>query len=176
MYVAVEDVAAAATRVAAAGGTVLQGPADAPPDGRRAIVADPAGVAFGLWQPGALRGVERRGEPGTWAMSALHTPDAPGAEAFYDTAFGWRRQPAPEGAFDLWRLGDQTVAALAPIPGDAPVPPHWAVNVRVADVDATARMAASFGGRVVVAPFDTPGFRNAVLADPQGGVVAVSSF
>lgn len=26
-----------------------------------------------------------------------------------------------------------------------------------------------------MAPMDTPGFRNAVVADPQGGVIAVSA-
>jgi predicted enzyme related to lactoylglutathione lyase len=30
------------------------------------------------------------------------------------------------------------------------------------------------GGRVIVAPYDNPGFRNAVLADPQGATFSVS--
>jgi len=34
--------------------------------------------------------------------------------------------------------------------------------------------AARLGGEVIVAPHDTPGFRSAVLADPQGPVFSVS--
>ena len=45
----------------------------------------------------------------------------------------------------------------------------------VADADATARQAAELGGTVLLAPTDTPGFRSAVIADPHGGVVAVTA-
>jgi predicted enzyme related to lactoylglutathione lyase len=55
------------------------------------------------------------------------------------------------------------------------VPPHWSVNFGVGDPDAVAQHATSLGGDVLMAPFDTPGFRNAVIADPQGGVIAVSA-
>jgi predicted enzyme related to lactoylglutathione lyase len=40
--------------------------------------------------------------------------------------------------------------------------------------DAAAATAAELSGRVVVEPHDTPGFREAVLADPQGAVFSVS--
>jgi len=45
----------------------------------------------------------------------------------------------------------------------------------VSNVDATARRASELGGTVLLAPTDTPGFRSAVIADPQGGVVAVTA-
>jgi predicted enzyme related to lactoylglutathione lyase len=44
----------------------------------------------------------------------------------------------------------------------------------LADVDAIAEHATALGGTVLVAPFDTPGFRNAVVADPQGAVFSIS--
>jgi predicted enzyme related to lactoylglutathione lyase len=43
------------------------------------------------------------------------------------------------------------------------VPPHWSVNIRVEDADATAEQAASLGGHVIAPVLDTPGFRSAVL-------------
>lgn len=54
------------------------------------------------------------------------------------------------------------------------VPPHWRVDFWVHDADGTAEEASKLGGRLVVAPFDIPGFRQAVLADPQGAVFSVS--
>jgi len=64
---------------------------------------------------------------------------------------------------------------MAPI-GDpsAAVPPHWNVNLRVDDTDAMAQQASELGGQVILPPLDTPGFRNAVLADPQGAVFSIS--
>jgi uncharacterized protein len=53
-------------------------------------------------------------------------------------------------------------------------PARWNVDFWVADADATAARAARLGGTVVVEPHDVPGFRNAVVADPQGAVLSVS--
>jgi uncharacterized protein len=64
------------------------------------------------------------------------------------------------------------IAALAP--PDPNVPPHWNVNFRVADADAIAARAVELGGSLVAGPFDTPGFRNAIVADPQGAVFSIS--
>jgi predicted enzyme related to lactoylglutathione lyase len=173
--------------VTRAGATVL---AEAP----MTVVADPAGVAFCLT---ADEGVEVSGEPGSWAMSALHTPDVAGARAFYGAAFGWTLEPGT--GFDVFRLGEQVVAVVtatdgaasrgaragsltavglveADQRGRAPVGvPHWAINFAVRDVDAFAQRAAGLGATILLAPFTTPGFRNAVIADPQGGVLAISA-
>jgi hypothetical protein len=69
------------------------------------------------------------------------------------------------------------VAIMSPIPGDGsatPVRPHWSVDFWVDGADATAEHAARLGGKVIVPPHDTAGFRSAVLADPQGAVFSVS--
>ena len=56
---------------------------------------------------------------------------------------------------------------MMPASGDGPA--GWSVDFWVHDADATAAHAVSGGGSVIVAPRDIPGFRNAVIADPQGG-------
>ena len=50
-YIAVDDVDAAAAKVAGAGGTVLQDCFDVPNVGRIAIVQDPSGAVIGLMTP-----------------------------------------------------------------------------------------------------------------------------
>ena len=72
-------------------------------------------------------------------------------------------------AVDGWGVGELTVT------DGIAVPPHWSVNFAVRDADAIAERAIGLGGTIVMAPMDTPGFRSAVIADPQGGVVAVSA-
>ena len=49
------------------------------------------------------------------------------------------------------------------------------MSFAVRDADAIAEHAADLGGTVVMGPLDTPGHRSAVIADPQGGVIAVSA-
>lgn len=59
-------------------------------------------------------------------------------------------------------------------PDGPAVPPHWNVNLQVADTDAVAAHAAELGGTVLIEPMDTPGMRNAVLLDPQGAAFSIS--
>jgi uncharacterized protein len=181
-YIRVESVDAAAARAIEDGGTLLLEPTDALPAGRLAVIVDPTGAAFAIWEAREREGAELVNEAGTWAMSSLHTPDPAAASAFYGALFGWESEP--RGSMTLLRLeGYIGGRAKQPVPRDvvavmappaADIPPHWNVNLQVSDADLTAEMTANLGGAVIEGPFDTPGFRNAVLADPQGAVFSVS--
>ena len=46
----------------------------------------------------------------------------------------------------------------------------------VDDADAVAAKAAELGGQVLVAPFDAPWVRMAVITDPQGATFIASKF
>src|SRR3954465_4872862 len=74
-YVSVASADEAALAAVDAGGEVLVEPFDVLPAGRMAVVADPAGAPFCVWQPGERRGAQLLNEPGAWAMSHLSTPD-----------------------------------------------------------------------------------------------------
>ena len=82
-YVAVRSAEAAATRAREAGGVIVIEPFDASPSGRMAVLRDPAGAAFGIWQTRLRRGAQLVNEPSAWAMSTLNTDDPEGAAAFY---------------------------------------------------------------------------------------------
>jgi predicted enzyme related to lactoylglutathione lyase len=179
-YVQVEDVAGCAAVAVESGGAVLVPPVAGGPaeDAARvmAVLADPSGAALGVASGGA--GVEASGVPGAYGMSALHSPDLAAAATFYGTVFGWTLVETGDPRLAEWRLAgrDRPVAVASPIAPGSGVPPHWAVNVLVADADATCAAAAALGGGVLMGPVDSPGFRSAVLADPQGGVLAVSAW
>ena len=78
-YIRVENADDAAQRASDAGGAVLIGTLDASPAGRFAVLADPSGVPFCVWEAGERQGAQLVNEPGTWTMSSLHTPDPDGA-------------------------------------------------------------------------------------------------
>jgi predicted enzyme related to lactoylglutathione lyase len=48
------------------------------------------------------------------------------------------------------------------------------VDFWIDDADSAADNAAKLGGKVIVPPHDAPGFRSAVIADPQGAVLSIS--
>src|SRR5215217_7879510 len=175
----------AARRAAAPGGSVVGDPFDSPGGARVAVLADPSGAVFGVWQPGQRRGAQVVNEPGAWSMSILNTADPERAKAFYGDLFGWETETFSigDGELTLWRVpgyvggepqqpvSREVVAAMAP-PSDGP--PRWSVDFWVADADGAAVTAAALGGEVLAGPYDVSGFRQAVLTDPHGAAFTVS--
>ncbi|NMN97227.1 VOC family protein [Antrihabitans stalactiti] len=174
VHVRVDDIAETLARAEHAGGTPLIGPLTAGSDGQFALLADATGVPFCVWQSGDRNGAEVVDEPNSWAMSSLHTTDLERANAFYGNLFGWELASVPGAGFAQWRRGDRLVAVVTATDGIA-VPPHWSINFAISDVDDFAARAVTLGGSILMPPTNSPGFRNAVVADPQGGVVAVSA-
>ena len=174
VYVRVENIDRAVADVSRAGGRQLIGPIELVGEGRLAILTDSTGVAFGVWEARDRVGAELIGAPGSWAMSALHTTDLGKSEQFYGDVFGWELVQQADTGLCEWRL-DGGMIAVAVATDGVSVPAHWAINFAVADVDAFAERAVSLGASLLMAPMDTPAFRNAVIADPQGGVIAVSA-
>ncbi len=85
------------------------------------------------------------------------------------------RVPGYVGGKPEQPVSRDVVAGMSPIEGNRDdVPAHWSVDFWVEDVDVTARRAQELGGRVLVAPYDTPIARQAVLVDPQGAAFSVS--
>ena len=185
--VAADDVDAVAGLAQTAGGSVVVEPVDAPPAGRLAVIADPAGATVTVWQAGSRHGAGVVNEPSAWAMSLLSTPDPDAAAEFYETVFGWRREPfgtpvpgsrcsgcrATSAVRPSQPVPRDVVAAMAAVP-DPNAAAAWSVDFWIADADAAAAAAPELGGSVIAPPHDAPPFRRAVLAAPDGAMFSVS--
>jgi uncharacterized protein len=178
VYLATDDVDAAAERARAAGGVFFLEPMDVLQVGRIAVGADPAGAAYGLWQSREHTGTDLVDEPGAlcWAESMSRSYEV--SKAFYSDVFGYRLQEIGEGGFrySVATLdGDTPVGGIGAIPEAAPadVPSHWMAYFAVADADAAADRVAALGGSVMQPPFDTPYGRMALVAGPQGETFSV---
>ncbi len=178
-------------KVTNAGGSVVIEPSDRRDVARVAVVADPEGAVFGVWQPGEHRGAQLVNEPGAWSMSQLNTRDPEGAKVFYGAVFGWETDTFDmgEGEISLWRLpgyvggepgqpvSREVVGVMVPLSGDGSpedASAHWSVDFWVDDVDAAALKAAELGGEVKMRPFYTSVGKTAILTDPQGATFSVS--
>ena len=172
-YIAVDSVDDVVTRVGPAGGKVAMEPFDVMDAGRMAFVLDPGGAAVALWQAGQHTGATLVNEPGTLAWNELIS-DAPAALPFYEQVLGVATTTMDMGGGDytLFQVGGREVGGSMPpqMPG---VPNHWHVYFAVADADASAAKIAELGGTVIVAPFDTPVGRIAVVQDPQGAAFSI---
>ena len=177
LYVAVDDADATLARAAELGGQVSGGACDVGSAGRSAMLADPQGAGFALWQAKDHAGAGRFGETGAMGWAELLTPDPGAAGEFYSGLFGWGRKDStpPPVRYVEWTDGDTSIGGMMAIPEEwGPVPPHWIHYLMVADCDATVARAGELGGEVRVPPTDIADVgRFAYLADPQGAVFAV---
>ena len=96
-YIWVDDVEATTARVSDAGGTVVVEPFDVMDAGRMAVVADPEGASFCLWQAGRHRGATVVNEHGALNFNGLAIRDVERAAAFYGALFGWQVLDLPAG-------------------------------------------------------------------------------
>ncbi|MBA3339511.1 MAG: VOC family protein [Geodermatophilaceae bacterium] len=197
-YVAVDDADATVRQLVAAGATVRSEPADAGEGGRGAVLTDPQGAEFSIWQARQRLGAQVVNQPGAWNFSDLHATDAAAAIAFYEQAFGWQvddlgfatmiRRPGYgdhlESTVDPEIRARQSGVVAPPgfedaIAWVAPTGPNepsrWHVSFTVSDRDQTVADAERLGGHVL-GTNETEWTRTAMIGDPQGAEFTASQF
>ncbi len=171
-YVAVASADAAAEQIKSLGGQVHMGPMDVFDSGRMAVVSDPQGAFFAVWEARSHHGVQVRDESNALCWNELQARDADTAKAFYTALFRWRLKESDEYA--EYHLGEHAVGGMLPSQAPPEVPSYWLPYFAVEDCDAALEQGRSFGGTLVVPAMDIPNVgRFGVLSDPQGAVFAI---
>jgi predicted enzyme related to lactoylglutathione lyase len=143
-----------------------------------AVVADPSGAMFCLWQAKKHIGAGRAGDPGSFCWFELATRDTKACTAFYTKLFGWTSEEMSMGDmhYTVFMEGKERRGGMMPMMKDAPpaMPSNWTVYFAVENCDATAKKAAAMGAKTLVPPTDIPNTgRFAIFMDPQGAVFDV---
>ena len=175
IYVAVASADDAAKKAASLGAKTIVPPFDVMDHGRMAVLEDPTGAHFSVWEARKNKGLGVVDEAGAFCWGELATKDPAKAEPFYRGLFGWGTKGDPKGAYTEWTHGGQSIGGMMPLaPEWGDVPPHWGVYFQVNDCDAAVARAKGLGAKAVVEPTNIPGTgRFALLADPQGATFSV---
>jgi uncharacterized protein len=183
-YVTVEDAEATASKAGELGATTISEPFDVMEIGRMAVIADPTGAVFAIWQPIQSIGAQLVNDPGAMTMNQLNTGDPEAAQRFYTELFGWRFDSLAEAeAVDTdvagqqyWGIynGERLNGGMMPLSQAGPgAPPAWLVYFTAADLDASVARIGELGGGVIVPATRVQSGRFAVAHDPQGAVFAL---
>jgi predicted enzyme related to lactoylglutathione lyase len=177
LYVAVASADESAKRATELGGKVVEGPFDVADRGRAALIQDPTGAFFSLWEGKARVGLGVKAEPGSFCWADLNTPDPGRVKTFYEGLFGWKMKPGEgkESRYLHIVNGENYIGGVPPArQSSANEPPHWLLYFAVSDVDKSFQKAKELRARVLLRPMDFEGVgRVAMLADPQGAVFAL---
>jgi hypothetical protein len=174
-YVTVEDADQTLARAKELGATVHADAFDVFDAGRMAVVQDPQGAYFLLWQPNQHIGAGLVNAPGALSWNELGSPDLEGSASFYEQLLGWKTTPM-EGA-DPPYLVIQTAdghsnGGIRP-PAPPGTPPFWLVYFATGDIEASLAKASELGAQVLVGATDIGIARIAVVLDPLGAVFAL---
>ena len=173
VYLATDDCDRTAERARAAGGTLLMEPMDVMDDGRMAIVRDPVGAQFGLWQGRAHIGCGVVNEPGALVRNDLITADPEPARQFYAQVFDFtldRNEDMPGFDFTFLRRPDgHEVGGIMGAPGSTSA---WSTTFEVAGTDEAVQRALDHGGTSDGATDFLYG-RLATITDPFGAEFSI---
>lgn len=165
-----------AAKAKSLGATLLKDPFDVFDVGRMAVIQDPTGAVFALWQAGTHKGVGVANVPGSFCWNELATTDTAKDGDFYAGLFGWGKDVQNLGMeYTMFMNGDRPAGGMFQLtPEMAGIPPHWLVYFAVDDCDATVTKATELGANVMKPADDIPGIgRFAILTDPQGAAFAI---
>lgn len=181
VYLASADTDTDIARAIELGGALFGGPMDiGAPDhrmGRMAVIGDPAGGVFGLWQPDALSGFAAGHAPGRPVWFEIVTEEHRVAAPFYREMYGWGERRVDDGHAVMF-TADGDVAGMRGLTADdrrAGLPPAmWLPYFSVRDADRAVAAVRSAGGTVVHPPTESPYGRTALASDPAGALFAIA--
>jgi predicted enzyme related to lactoylglutathione lyase len=177
-YIGVPAADAAVEKLTQAGGKVHRPPADIPGIGRFAVVADPQGATFALFQPhGGAQEPASPMSPGHIGWHELYAGDGAEAFAFYAGQFGWSKGDAmdmgPMGTYQLFAAGGLPIGGMMTKPPAIPQP-YWGFYFTVPEINAAVERVKSGGGQVLNGPMEVPGGAWIIQGlDPQGAAFAL---
>ncbi|MBI4904435.1 MAG: VOC family protein [Acidobacteria bacterium] len=176
LYVETANADETAAKVGAAGGTVVVPPFDVMQFGRMAVLQDPTGAVFAVWQSMMHHGTGITGVPGTMCWADLMTTDNSAASAFYKAVFGWEFNAGTDNSGYMHiKSGEEFIGGMPPskyLP--AGVPAHWFAYFHVVNCDESTNLAKAAGANLCVPPTSMEGVgRWSIIGDPQGAMLAL---
>lgn len=174
-YISVASANETAAKAKALGANVIKEPFDVMDAGRMAVIQDPTGAHFCIWEPKKSQGIGAKGEPNTLTWNELLTNDTARASDFYTKLFGWVDKTHGPMHYTEFMNGDTHAGGMMKIqPHMGPMPPNWGIYFAVDDTDAMAAKATSLGAKICVPPttMEKVG-RFATISDPQGAMFSI---
>lgn len=164
-YFSTSDIDDAVARATDAGATVVVAPMPVTELGSMALLVDPVGASFGVWQPGTFQGfgvMHEINAPG-WFEHTSEDPER--ATEFYLKWSGHQLASAGEGMTVLTN-GDAWYADLAKVDGASP---RWTPIYVVDSLERARDVITRHGGAILVDEMPVPGSAICVFTEPVNG-------
>jgi uncharacterized protein len=177
-YVAVDDVEKSVQKASGLGATVYMKPQEIPNTGKFAVLADPQGATFAMFQSTTPRAEGASEQPKAVGWVELYTSDLDQAWDFYSKLFGWRKTDSMDmggnmGLYQMFTTDGNSMGGMMKRPAQMPVS-AWNFYFRTDDTHTRTELATKNGAKVINGPIEVPGGDwVSTLLDPQGGTYSI---
>jgi uncharacterized protein len=172
-YVTVDSADAAADRAQKLGATVHAPAFDVMDVGRMAVIQDPQGAHFMVWEPKQHIGASLVNARGALTWNELASPDVEASADFYRELFGWQIEPMEGASMPYLAIQHQGHGNGGIRAATENEPPYWLVYFGADDIKADTSRAGEVGATTLAEPMDIGVGQISVLQDPQGAVFAL---
>lgn len=161
-YIGVQDVALYSKRVQQAGGIVHRAAEEIPGVGTFAVVGDPQGAIFTLFQPlpGMTHPEQPSPSPGMPAWHELGATNWQSEFEFYSGLFGWTKVHAvdmgPNAVYQIFAAGAEPIGGMMTLP-NSDQGAGWMFYFHVEEIEAAIGRVKQNGGTLVQGPSEVPG-------------------
>jgi predicted enzyme related to lactoylglutathione lyase len=167
-YFSTGDIEAATARALELGASSVMPVTPIMDIGTMALLVDPFGVTYGLWQPGVFAGfgvMYEENAPGWFDHTSLN-PE--GAGEFYASVSGHDvTSPGPD--MRVLQNGEQWYASLTQLPsGDSP---QWKPIYVVDSLERIHEVVPRHGGTILIEEMPVPGSALCIFTEPVNGTV-----
>lgn len=171
-YVTVQSADDAADRAQKLGATVHAPAFDVMDVGRMAVIQDPQGAFFMVWEPKQHIGASLVNARGALSWNELATRDMDASAGFYRELFGWQIEPMEGIAMPYMVIQNQGHGNGGIRLAQENEPTYWLVYFGADDINADTSKASELGATTLAPPMDIGVGHISVLQDPQGAVFA----
>ena len=151
-YIQADDIDRVVERARELGGKVEFGPQDFGAGAAIALIRDPLGAGFTVYQGEDLSPRQDNAHPGHLAWNVLHVSDASAVAGFYERLFDWQILPDPS-AENSYSIRNAIGAPISAIYVQSDVErggyQYWGVFFAVRDLDEAKARLSELGGTVL---------------------------
>jgi len=179
-YVGTDDIDASISKARAAGAKVYVDKTPIPDTGWFAVLADPQGATFAMYQRQADRPITGDGSLKVLSWTELATTDVEAACDFYGKVFNWHKTDSMDmgegrGIYQMVGNAGKSLGGIMPKSAQLPVA-SWFFYFRVDDCKKRHDAATKAGAKTMYGPMEVPGGDiAAMMMDPQGAAFGITS-
>ncbi len=168
-YFSTSNIDDAITRASEGGATTLMGRMDVMELGSMAVLVDPVGAVFGLWQPGTFSGFGVMHEVNAPGWFNHTSADAERAAEFYVKLSG-HQLTEPDAGMKVLANGDAWYASFSQVEGE---PSRWEPIYVVDSLERAREVVTRHGGAIIVEEMPVPGSALCIFTEPVNGTTMV---